>query len=66
MNPPDIKAAHADLPIDVNPPTTGEIRMGIRQMKSGKAARHDNIPAEALESHKEVTTNVLHVLFRKI
>ncbi|VDP79133.1 unnamed protein product [Schistosoma mattheei] len=27
MNPPEIEAAHADLPIYVNPPTTEEIRM---------------------------------------
>ncbi|VDP87145.1 unnamed protein product, partial [Schistosoma mattheei] len=30
-NPPDIGGAHTDLPIDVNPPTTEEIRMAIRQ-----------------------------------
>ncbi|VDP47792.1 unnamed protein product [Schistosoma margrebowiei] len=38
MNPPDIEAAHTDLPIDVNPPTKEEIRMAVRQIKSGKAA----------------------------
>ncbi|VDP07556.1 unnamed protein product [Schistosoma curassoni] len=47
-NPPNIEAAHTDLPIDANPPTTEEIRMAIRQIKSGKAAGPDNIPAEAL------------------
>ncbi|VDO91560.1 unnamed protein product [Schistosoma margrebowiei] len=26
MNPPHIEAAHTDLPMDVNPPTTEEIR----------------------------------------
>ncbi|CAH8666730.1 unnamed protein product [Schistosoma curassoni] len=31
MNPPDIEAAHTDLPIDVNPPTTEEIRMAGHQ-----------------------------------
>ncbi|VDP83856.1 unnamed protein product [Schistosoma curassoni] len=46
MNPPDIEATHAGLPIDVNPPTTEEIRMAIRQIKSGKAAGPDNIPAD--------------------
>ncbi|VDO93088.1 unnamed protein product [Schistosoma margrebowiei] len=30
MKPPDIEAAHTDLQIDVNPPTTVEIRMAIR------------------------------------
>ncbi|KAH9596774.1 hypothetical protein MS3_00000957 [Schistosoma haematobium] len=47
-NPPDIEAEYTDLPIDVNPPTTKEIRMAIRQIKSGKAAGPDSIPAEAL------------------
>ncbi|VDP43431.1 unnamed protein product [Schistosoma curassoni] len=66
MNPPDIEAGHADLPIDVNPPTTGEIRMAIRQIKRGKAAGSDNIPAEALTSDIEVTTNMLYLLFKKV
>ncbi|VDP79413.1 unnamed protein product [Schistosoma mattheei] len=52
--------------IDVNPPKTEQIRMAIRHIKSGKAARPDNIPAEALESDIEVTTKMLHLLFRKI
>ncbi|VDP87326.1 unnamed protein product, partial [Schistosoma mattheei] len=65
MNPPDIEASHTDLPIDVNPPTTQEIRMDIRQIKSGKAARPDNISAEVLKSDIEVTINMLHLLFMK-
>ncbi|VDP82046.1 unnamed protein product [Schistosoma curassoni] len=66
MNPPDIEAAHTDLPIDVNPSTTEEIRMAVRQIKTGKAAGPDNIPAEALKSDIEVTTNMLYLLFKKI
>ncbi|VDP76842.1 unnamed protein product [Schistosoma curassoni] len=66
MNPPVIEAAHTDLPIDVNPPTTEEIRMAIRRIKSGNAAGPDNIPAEALKSDIEITTNMLHLLFKKI
>ncbi|VDP35360.1 unnamed protein product [Schistosoma margrebowiei] len=50
MNLPDIEAAHTDLPIDVNPPTKKEIRMAVRQIKNGKAAGPDNMPAEALKS----------------
>ncbi|VDP37613.1 unnamed protein product [Schistosoma margrebowiei] len=65
MNPPDIEAAHTDLPIDVNPPTTEEIRIAIRQIKSGKAAGPDNIPAEALKSDIEVTKSMFHLLFKK-
>ncbi|VDO97520.1 unnamed protein product [Schistosoma curassoni] len=63
MNPPNIEAAHTDLSIDVNPPTTEEIRMAIRQINSGKAAGPDNIPAEALKSDIEVTTSMLYPLF---
>ncbi|VDP86334.1 unnamed protein product [Schistosoma mattheei] len=66
MNTPNIEAAHTSLPTDVNLPTTEEIRMAIRQIKSGKAAGPGNIPAEALKSNVEVTTNMLHLLFRKI
>ncbi|VDP75077.1 unnamed protein product [Schistosoma mattheei] len=66
MNPPDVEAAHTDLPIYVNAPTTEEVRMVIRQIKSGIAARLDNIQAEALKSDIELTTNMLHLLFRKI
>ncbi|VDP82966.1 unnamed protein product [Schistosoma curassoni] len=39
LNPPNIKAAHTDLPIDVSPPTTEQIRMAIRQIKSGKSSK---------------------------
>ncbi|VDP07016.1 unnamed protein product [Schistosoma mattheei] len=65
MNPPDIEAAHTDLPISVNPPTMEEIRMAIRQIKRVEAARLDNIPAEALELDIEVTINMLYLLFKK-
>ncbi|VDP02511.1 unnamed protein product [Schistosoma margrebowiei] len=49
MNPPDIEAAHTNLPISVNPPTTEEIRIAIRQIKNEKAAGPDNIPNEAMK-----------------
>ncbi|VDP79064.1 unnamed protein product [Schistosoma curassoni] len=65
MDPPNIEAAHTDLPIDVNPPTTEE-RVVVRQIKNGKAAGPDNIPAEALKSDVEVTTSMLYPLFKKI
>ncbi|VDO65291.1 unnamed protein product [Schistosoma margrebowiei] len=50
LNPPNIEAAPTDLPINVGPPTIEEISMAIRQIKSGKAAGPDNIPAEALKA----------------
>ncbi|VDP29397.1 unnamed protein product [Schistosoma margrebowiei] len=49
MNPLDIKAAHIDLPIDVNPPTTEKIRMAVKQIKNGKEAGFEDIPAECME-----------------
>ncbi|VDP42401.1 unnamed protein product [Schistosoma margrebowiei] len=51
MNPPDIKAAPINLSIVVNPPTTEESRMAVRQIKSSKGERPDNEPAEALKKH---------------
>ncbi|VDO50149.1 unnamed protein product [Schistosoma margrebowiei] len=50
MNPQDIEATHTDLPTDVNPSTTEDIRTTIRQNESGKAAGPDSIPAEAPKS----------------
>ncbi|VDP45926.1 unnamed protein product [Schistosoma margrebowiei] len=44
LNPPNIEAAPTD------PPTIEEISMAIRQIESDKAARPDNIPAEALKA----------------
>ncbi|VDP01155.1 unnamed protein product, partial [Schistosoma curassoni] len=66
MNPPNIEAAHTDPSTDVNPPTKEKIRMAIRQIKIGKSAGPNNIPAEALKSDTKVTTNMLHLLFKKI
>ncbi|VDP20585.1 unnamed protein product [Schistosoma margrebowiei] len=40
--------------------------MATRKIKSGKAAGPDNIPAEALKSDIEETTNMPHLLFTKI
>ncbi|VDP17703.1 unnamed protein product [Schistosoma margrebowiei] len=50
LNPPNIEAAPTDLPINVGPPTIEEISMAIRQIKSGKAAGPNSIPAEALKA----------------
>ncbi|VDP25714.1 unnamed protein product [Schistosoma margrebowiei] len=57
INPPDIEAAHTNLPIDVNPRTTEEIRMTIRQIKRGKAAGPDNISAETLKLNCDTTNH---------
>ncbi|VDP69402.1 unnamed protein product [Schistosoma mattheei] len=52
--------------MNVGPPTTEEISMAIRQIKSGKAEGPDNIPAETLKVDVAVTTRMLHILFSKI
>ncbi|KAH9587026.1 Craniofacial development protein 2 [Schistosoma haematobium] len=48
LNPPNIEVTSTDHPIDVGPPTIGEISMAIRQIKSSKTAGPDNIPEEAM------------------
>ncbi|VDO74918.1 unnamed protein product [Schistosoma margrebowiei] len=62
LNPPNIEAAPTDLPINVGPPTIEEISMAIRQIKSGKAAGTDNIPAEALKADDRSCTDQIETL----
>ncbi|VDP58593.1 unnamed protein product [Schistosoma curassoni] len=45
----EYRSITTDLPINVTPQTTEEIRMATKQIESGRAAGLDNIPAEALE-----------------
>ncbi|VDP30099.1 unnamed protein product [Schistosoma curassoni] len=66
LNPPNIEAAPTHLTINVGPPTIEEISMAIRQIKSGKAAGPDKIPAEALKADVAATARILHILFNKI
>ncbi|VDP05067.1 unnamed protein product, partial [Schistosoma curassoni] len=66
LNPPNIESAPTDLPINVGPSTIEEISIAIRQIKSGKAAGPDDIPAEALKADIVVTARILHILFNKI
>ncbi|VDP25523.1 unnamed protein product [Schistosoma curassoni] len=66
LNPPDIKAAPTDLPIDVTPTTIGEIITATKPINSGKATGLESIPTEVLKSHVKVTAKIIHVLFKKI
>ncbi len=66
LNPPDIDPAKVDLPINCEKPTREEIRRAISQMKNGKAAGPDNIPAEALKADMETSVEMLHPLFERI
>ena len=65
-NTPNIQEADMDLPIDCNKPTREEIRKAIQQLKNGKSAGPDNIPAEALKANTETTVDMLLPLFEKI
>ncbi|VDP73631.1 unnamed protein product [Schistosoma mattheei] len=65
LNPPNIEAAPTGLQIDVGPPTSEEISMAIRQIKSGKARGSDNTPAEAFKADEVITAKILHILFNK-
>ncbi|VDP34329.1 unnamed protein product [Schistosoma mattheei] len=58
LNPPDIKAAHTDLPIDITQPIIDEIIMNIRQIMLGKAAGPNSIPAETPKLSIEVSANM--------
>ena len=66
QNPPDITQADTDLPIVCNAPTIEEIKRAIKQLRNGKSAGPDNIPAEALKSDPETIAKMLQPLFRKI
>lgn len=66
INPPDLQEADSDLLIECHPPTKGEIRIAIKQLKNGKATGPDGIPAEALKTDLETSVEILHPLFTKI
>ena len=66
QNPPDIPPAEEDLPIDCGVPTTDEIRRATKQLKNGKAAGPDGIPAEALKADIDTSVDMLRPLFNKI
>ncbi|VDO69301.1 unnamed protein product [Schistosoma margrebowiei] len=64
VNPMDNEAGNTDISIAVTPSTIEEIRIAIRQIKSRKAAPPDNILAGFLKSDTEVTSKIIHVLFK--
>ena len=49
-DPPDIPSSNDDQPIDCDPPTKKEIHQAIKQLKNGKSAGPDSIPAEAMKT----------------
>ncbi|KAK7095834.1 hypothetical protein V1264_005198 [Littorina saxatilis] len=65
-DPPDIPPANGDLFINCNAPTKEEISQAIKQLRNGKAAGPDSIPAEALKADLATSVEMLYPLFFKI
>ena len=63
---PDIPPANDDLPTDCDPPTKKEMYQAVKQLKNGKSAGPDSIPAEALKTDMETSVKLLYPLFKKI
>lgn len=63
--PADIQPAERDLPIACDIPSKEEIHKAIRQLRNGKAAGPDNIPAEALKADVETSVEMLYPLFSR-
>lgn len=55
-----------ELPININAPTTIEIRAAIKELKNNKAAGPDNVAAELLKADTTTAANVLYPLFKEV
>ena len=66
QDPPDIPPADDDLPVHCDQPIKKEIHQAIKQLKNGKSAGPNSIPAEAVETDVETSVELLHPLFKKI
>ena len=65
-DPPDTHPADSDLPIYCSALTKEEIQSAIKQLRNGKAAGPDNIPAETLKVDIRPNVEMLYPLFNKI
>ena len=65
-NPVNIQPASNDLPIVCDVPTKEDISKAIKQLRNGKSAGPDTIPAEALKADERTTVEMLHPLFQDI
>ena len=65
-NPVNIQPASNDLPIVCDVPTKEDISKAIKQLRNGKSAGPDTIPAEALKADERTTVELLHPLFQDI
>ena len=67
LNPPRMLPNQAtELQINLNEPTTVEIRAAIKELKNNKAAGPDDVAAELLKADTATTTNILYPLFKEI
>ena len=64
--PPDMPPATELLEVNTSPPTKQETMKAIKYLKSGKTARQDGIPLEALRADVQTSTDMLHPLLVKI
>ena len=65
-NPPLIEPAEEDLDIDLEPPSTDEIKTSSKKLRNNKAAGPDGIPGEAIKGSLESSAKALHKLFERI
>lgn len=65
-NPINIQPASCNLPIDCDAPSKEEMLKAIKQLRNGKSAGPDAIPAEALKADEVTTVDMLYPLFQKI
>ena len=63
---PDVQPASDDLTLDCDPPTKKEMYLVIKQLKNGKSAGPDSIPAVAMKTDIETSVELLFTLFKKI
>jgi hypothetical protein len=55
-----------ELQVATGPPSKSEILRALKELKGGKAAGIDNIPAEILKADAALTVGALHPLFQDI
>ena len=65
-DPPDIQPRGNTLNINVNRPTKHEIKRAINQLKNGKAAGPDGVPAEAIKADTNISVDMIYNLLGKI
>ena len=65
-HPPDIQPRENTLNINVNRQTKHEIKRAINQLKNGKAAGPDGVPAEAVKADTYIIVDIFYNLLGKI